>query len=431
MRLGRMLEAGAQGIMYPRCDDAAEAARGRHLVEVRPARAGGGSTAAIPTCPTARCRSRRTSARPTSRRSSSCRSRTRPRSTNADAIAAVEGVDVLFFGPADFTRPRRHPRPVRPSHRPGRHPAGSPTAAKRAGKHWGMPSGTPERTSELMDLGARFICPRGRHLDRQERPGGDPPRLRPARLHLRRLASDRRARSTTMRRHRVLIIGVGSIGERHLRCFQATGRADVGLVEVDPDAAASRRRALRRRAAFADLEPRLATRRPDMAVVATPAPTHVPLATPPGRGGRPRPDREAAEHAPRTGVDRLQAGRERSGVVARRGLRLPLPPVLRGACAQAIREGRFGRPVELVAVSGQHFPTYRPAYRDDLLHRPRHRRRRDPGRADARRQRRRVARRADRPPRRRRRSPGPRRGRGRGHRPRPGAARRGCSPATA
>src|ERR1044072_6178243 len=25
MRLGRMLEAGAQGIMYPRCDDAAEA----------------------------------------------------------------------------------------------------------------------------------------------------------------------------------------------------------------------------------------------------------------------------------------------------------------------------------------------------------------------------------------------------------------------
>ena len=26
MRMGRMLEAGAQGIMYPRCDNAAEAA---------------------------------------------------------------------------------------------------------------------------------------------------------------------------------------------------------------------------------------------------------------------------------------------------------------------------------------------------------------------------------------------------------------------
>ena len=28
--------------------------------------------------------------------------------------------------------------------------------------------------------------------------------------------------------HRVLIVGVGSIGERHLRCFAATGRADAG-----------------------------------------------------------------------------------------------------------------------------------------------------------------------------------------------------------
>jgi predicted dehydrogenase len=29
----------------------------------------------------------------------------------------------------------------------------------------------------------------------------------------------------------------------------------------------------------------------------------------------------------------------------------------------ALRENRFGRPVELVAVSGQHFPLYRPAFR--------------------------------------------------------------------
>ena len=31
----------------------------------------------------------------------------------------------------------------------------------------------------------------------------------------------------------VLIVGVGSIGERHLRCFQATGRADLSLCEID------------------------------------------------------------------------------------------------------------------------------------------------------------------------------------------------------
>jgi predicted dehydrogenase len=28
-----------------------------------------------------------------------------------------------------------------------------------------------------------------------------------------------------------------------------------------------------------------------------------------------------------------------------------------------IQSGRFGKPVELVSISGQHFPTYRPAYR--------------------------------------------------------------------
>src|SRR4029079_2974980 len=30
----------------------------------------------------------------------------------------------------------------------------------------------------------------------------------------------------------------------------------------------------------------------------------------------------------------------------------------------AILEGRFGRPLQVIVVAGQHFPTYRPAYRD-------------------------------------------------------------------
>jgi predicted dehydrogenase len=36
---------------------------------------------------------------------------------------------------------------------------------------------------------------------------------------------------------------------------------------------------------------------------------------------------------------------------------------LLAAMRQAILGGRFGKPLELVSVSGQHFPTYRPAYR--------------------------------------------------------------------
>jgi lactate dehydrogenase-like 2-hydroxyacid dehydrogenase len=32
----------------------------------------------------------------------------------------------------------------------------------------------------------------------------------------------------------VLIVGVGSIGQRHLRCFKETGRATLSLCEVNP-----------------------------------------------------------------------------------------------------------------------------------------------------------------------------------------------------
>src|SRR6516225_1831532 len=81
-----------------------------------------------------------------------------------------------------------------------------------------------------------------------------------------------------MRRHKALILGVGSIGERHLRCFQATGRAELSFVQINEALrqAVAQRHAVPR--AFADLEAALAAGRPDVAVIATPAPSHVPLA---------------------------------------------------------------------------------------------------------------------------------------------------------
>ena len=39
--------------------------------------------------------------------------------------------------------------------------------------------------------------------------------------------------SATSPAHRVLVVGAGSIGERHLRCFLATGRARASFVEVN------------------------------------------------------------------------------------------------------------------------------------------------------------------------------------------------------
>ena len=63
------------------------------------------------------------------------------------------------------------------------------------------------------------------------------------------------------------------------------------------------------------------------------------------------------------GVEVLQELVDRRGTVAAVAYVLRANPIL-SAAREAIQSGRFGKPVQLVAVNGQHFPFYRPAYRD-------------------------------------------------------------------
>lgn len=167
----------------------------------------------------------------------------------------------------------------------------------------------------------------------------------------------------TVRRHTVLIIGVGSIGERHLRCFLATERADVRFVEVNPEL----RRTVAERygvaRSYPDLDAALQDeeRPPDVAVVATPAPLHIPIAARLAETGVhlliEKPLSTSVE-----GVEGLLETVQRRQVVAGVAYVYRAHPLLQ-AMREAIAEGRFGRPVELVVVTGQHFPTFRPAYR--------------------------------------------------------------------
>ncbi len=163
-----------------------------------------------------------------------------------------------------------------------------------------------------------------------------------------------------MAKLRVLIVGTGSIGERHLRCFAATGRAELALCEVDDE----RRRVVAERYgvphAFASIEA-AACDQIDAAVLAIPAPLHVPMATRLADAGVhlliEKPLSTSLD-----GIARLQQ------IVADRGIRAAVAYVYRAhpsiqAMRRAIADGRFGRPVEIVAIAGQHFPTYRPAYR--------------------------------------------------------------------
>jgi predicted dehydrogenase len=163
-----------------------------------------------------------------------------------------------------------------------------------------------------------------------------------------------------MPRHRVVVIGVGSIGERHVRCFQATGRADLMLVETQDVVAreVSRRYGV---PACANLEAAL-TQRPTVAMIATPAPLHVPQAIQLVEAG-PSVLIEKPLSVSLDGVSRLRE------LAADRHVSVGLAYVYRAfpmlaAMRAALQSGRFGAPREVIATGGQHFPTYRPAYRE-------------------------------------------------------------------
>lgn len=160
---------------------------------------------------------------------------------------------------------------------------------------------------------------------------------------------------------RILIIGTGSIGERHLRCFQATGRAHTSVVEINAalrQTIAERYSATR---AFADLDAAL-TDPPDVAVICTPAPLHIPLAQRLVEAGI-HVLIEKPLSTSLDGIDRLRHTVLAKQVVVGVAYVYRCHPHLK-AMRAALHSGRFGKPVELIVVSGQHFPTFRPAYRD-------------------------------------------------------------------
>jgi predicted dehydrogenase len=160
---------------------------------------------------------------------------------------------------------------------------------------------------------------------------------------------------------RVLIIGVGSIGERHVRCFHATGRADVAICELNP----AIRNAVAERYGISECYTSLekALHHPfDLAVVATPAPCHIPQA-------RELVDRSISTLIEKplslnlSGLPELESSAATQRIVV--GVAYPFrahPSV--AAMRAAILQGRFGRPLQVTVVAGQHFPSYRPAYRN-------------------------------------------------------------------
>lgn len=164
-----------------------------------------------------------------------------------------------------------------------------------------------------------------------------------------------------MSRPRLLVIGGGSIGERHVRCFQHTARVEVELCEINPQLCAAVREKYALRQSFVDFAAALASH-PDLAVICTPANFHVSMARQLIEAQIPvlieKPLSTTLD-----GVEPLIALAEARGVTASVAYVYRTHPALE-SMRQVIASGRLGRPLQLIAVFGQNFPFYRPAYRD-------------------------------------------------------------------
>lgn len=158
--------------------------------------------------------------------------------------------------------------------------------------------------------------------------------------------------------HRVLMIGVGSIGERHLRCFLATQRVQVSICEVNTKLRHEIARRYQVQETYGDLET-VPNEQFDAAVICTPAHLHVRQATQLVKRGK----HVLIEKPLSTSLLGVDALLQITEVVIGVAYVMRVHPTLR-AVHKVLQSGRFGAPVQLVYSGGQHFPFYRPAYRD-------------------------------------------------------------------
>jgi len=170
---------------------------------------------------------------------------------------------------------------------------------------------------------------------------------------------------------RILIIGTGSIGERHLRVFQNLGRcSDIAFCEPHQPRRAeiASRYNIADAAAFADLDAALASATFDGAIVATPAPSHIAIGLRlAGLGIHHLVEKPLSLTL--DGVDEYARAVDKAGVLVAVGYVHRAHPAV-AAIRQQIASGRFGKLLDLTVAAGQPFATLRPAYRDVYFAQP-------------------------------------------------------------
>lgn len=159
--------------------------------------------------------------------------------------------------------------------------------------------------------------------------------------------------------HSILVIGAGSIGERHLRCFLNTGRARATACDTDPVLLQTIAKTYGT-ATTTDWQKAVATGEFGAAVICTPAPFHVPMATHLLQRGM-----DVLIEKPLSqslaGVADLIALRDATKRRAAVAYVLHVYPLLTQA-RDFLLSGELGPVLHATSTSGQYFPGGRPAH---------------------------------------------------------------------
>ena len=155
MRMGRMLEAGAMGVLYPRCDNPEEAAEVVKWAKFAPMGRRGfdGGNPDMPYCSMdmgeyVKFANEQTWV--------VIQVEEQPAVDQAEAILAVDGVDVIMLGPGDFSIIEGIPGQMD-------HPkvqnaiAKIAKAAENTGKTWAMPAANLDIAKRFMVMGSQFF----------------------------------------------------------------------------------------------------------------------------------------------------------------------------------------------------------------------------------------------------------------------------------
>ncbi len=162
--------------------------------------------------------------------------------------------------------------------------------------------------------------------------------------------------------HHVIVVGAGSIGHRHIRCFLETKRAAVSFVEPRDEIRREIAALYPGTLSFASLAEVSDWSRFNAAVIATTAPQHLTHAS------------EMLERGLSVLIEKplaidlkeaeafLATAEAQPKIVAVAYVYRANPLLVH--MRDALRSGEYGRPLEFIVYGGQNFPTYRPAYRD-------------------------------------------------------------------